>query len=131
MGGTEEGSIAMRIETDMQPLGPEKMRERLQEFVAQTQSSETFQLPGAPSGLTGNLPGGPGSLAPFDPKSSGVAISSDKASPQMKAMIEKAANENNIDPALLDAVVSTESSYDPMCRSRAGALGLTQLMPEN
>ena len=121
----------MRIENDLQPLGPDKMRERLHEFMAQSQSLPAFELPSATSGLTGNLPAGSNGFAPFDPKSSGVAVSSDTASPQLKTLIEKAANENNIDPALLDSVVATESSYDPMCRSRAGAMGLTQLMPEN
>ncbi|MBL1153191.1 MAG: lytic transglycosylase domain-containing protein, partial [Armatimonadetes bacterium] len=30
---------------------------------------------------------------------------------------------------LLDSLVAAESGYDPAARSRAGALGLTQLMP--
>ena len=35
-----------------------------------------------------------------------------------------------IDPALVLAVMHTESSFDPMARSRAGACGLMQLIPD-
>jgi soluble lytic murein transglycosylase-like protein len=120
----------MRIDTDMQPLGPERMLQRLQEFQAKVGGAPAFQLPGGVSGLSGNLPG-PNGLAPFDPKAAGVTLTADTAPPGLKALIEKAANENGVDPALLDALVATESSYDPKCRSRAGAMGLTQLMPAN
>ncbi len=44
--------------------------------------------------------------------------------------IEAAAKENNIDPALVHAVISAESGYNPFARSRRGAAGLMQLMPE-
>ncbi|MGD2140301.1 MAG: lytic transglycosylase domain-containing protein [Burkholderiales bacterium] len=44
--------------------------------------------------------------------------------------IEAAAREQNIDPALVHAVISAESGYNPIARSRSGAAGLMQLMPE-
>lgn len=44
--------------------------------------------------------------------------------------IQTAARAANIDPALIDAVISAESAYNPSARSRAGAVGLMQLMPE-
>jgi soluble lytic murein transglycosylase-like protein len=47
----------------------------------------------------------------------------------IKSAIDKAAADAGLDPALLDALVSVESSYDPGARSRAGAMGLSQLMP--
>src|SRR5690242_18528580 len=108
----------MRIDGDIQPLGPERMLQRLQEFQAQM-AGPAFTLPTGPSGLSGNLPGANGGFAPFDPKGAGVTLSADKAPPELKALIEKAANENGVDPDLLDALVATESSYDPKCRSRA------------
>lgn len=39
------------------------------------------------------------------------------------------ANENRIDPALLAAVIESESKFNREARSRAGAVGLMQLTP--
>jgi soluble lytic murein transglycosylase-like protein len=44
--------------------------------------------------------------------------------------IASAARAHNIDPALIHAVISAESGYNPLARSHAGAAGLMQLMPE-
>lgn len=43
--------------------------------------------------------------------------------------IEKEANEAGIDAALVHAVITAESGYNPSAVSRAGAQGLMQLMP--
>ena len=44
-------------------------------------------------------------------------------------LIDAAAREHRIDPALIRAVVKAESDYNPTAISPAGALGLMQLMP--
>ena len=46
-----------------------------------------------------------------------------------KGFLEDRAKEFGIDPAILRGLVRQESVFDPRARSRAGALGLTQLMP--
>lgn len=45
-------------------------------------------------------------------------------------MVEEAANQNRLDPALLHALITTESGYNPHAVSPKGAVGLMQLMPD-
>ena len=45
-------------------------------------------------------------------------------------IIQEAAAEYDIDPALIRAVMQAESAFHPYAVSRAGAEGLMQLMPE-
>lgn len=40
------------------------------------------------------------------------------------------ASQDHLDPALLAAVIETESKFDPTARSSAGAIGLMQLTPD-
>ncbi len=59
------------------------------------------------------------------------AIRVDQASRrQFSADIDRIARRHRLDPALLHAVVTVESGYDPHAVSPAGAMGLMQLMPE-
>lgn len=44
-------------------------------------------------------------------------------------LIEEVANDHEVDPALVKAVVAAESNFETRAVSRAGALGLMQLMP--
>lgn len=44
-------------------------------------------------------------------------------------LIGKAARRYRVNEALLDALVTAESAYDPRALSKAGAVGLMQLMP--
>lgn len=46
------------------------------------------------------------------------------------AMVQRAAEQTGVDPALLSAVAWTESGFDPQATSGAGAQGLMQLMPQ-
>ena len=56
--------------------------------------------------------------------------SSYKATPEhIEKIIMTAAGENNLDPNLIRAVIKTESNFNPKAVSRAGAMGLMQLMP--
>lgn len=45
-------------------------------------------------------------------------------------LIEKYAAEQNIDPLLMTAIMKRESNFDPRARSKKGARGLMQIMPE-
>ena len=45
-------------------------------------------------------------------------------------IINRAAWENGLDPALLKAVIKAESDFDRECVSEKGACGLMQIMPE-
>jgi soluble lytic murein transglycosylase-like protein len=45
------------------------------------------------------------------------------------AIVESAARANGVDSALVHAVISAESGYNPAAVSRTGARGLMQLMP--
>lgn len=48
---------------------------------------------------------------------------------KLNGLILKTAREYQLDPALVHAVITAESSYDPEAISTAGAVGLMQLMP--
>lgn len=45
-------------------------------------------------------------------------------------LIESASRTHGVDAALVHAVISAESSYNPLAVSKAGARGLMQLMPD-
>ena len=48
----------------------------------------------------------------------------------MDRIVREAAERHKVDPALVKAVISTESGWNPQAVSRKGAVGLMQLIPE-
>jgi soluble lytic murein transglycosylase-like protein len=50
--------------------------------------------------------------------------------PAYTSIIDKVAQEQGVDAKLVRAVIQVESAYRPRARSRKGAMGLMQLMPE-
>jgi soluble lytic murein transglycosylase-like protein len=49
---------------------------------------------------------------------------------RLDRIVREAAERNNLDPALVKAVISTESGWNPNAVSRKGAVGLMQLIPQ-
>lgn len=88
--------------------------------------------PSPPSGLTGDIGmGAVASVAPLNPFGPGLETSSPvgRAPAEYRALIDQAARSAQIDPLLLEALVSAESDFRPNLVSSAGAMGLAQLMP--
>ena len=54
----------------------------------------------------------------------------DKERARYAQPIQDAARATRLEPALIHAVISAESGYNPFARSRKGAAGLMQLMPD-
>jgi soluble lytic murein transglycosylase-like protein len=49
---------------------------------------------------------------------------------QYDGLIEEHATANEVNPALVKAVIQAESAFNPRARSHKGAMGLMQLMPQ-
>ena len=84
--------------------------------------------PPAPSG-TPAPPVAPSVKAPGDAMET-PHISPWDPEPGVRALIRQVATSMEVDPKLLEALVETESKFDPYAVSRKGAMGLMQLMPE-
>ncbi len=50
--------------------------------------------------------------------------------PEFEDLIDTASSRHGVDPRLVRAVIQVESAYQARARSRKGAMGLMQLMPE-
>ncbi len=49
---------------------------------------------------------------------------------ELEPMISRFSRQHQLHPALIRAVIKAESDFDPLAVSRAGAIGLMQLMPQ-
>lgn len=81
--------------------------------------------PAAESGTSAR----PASAADAGAEAPGWAERLPAAGRQWAPMIERAAAAAGVEPELLAALTQAESGFDPSARSRAGAIGLAQLMP--
>jgi soluble lytic murein transglycosylase-like protein len=59
-----------------------------------------------------------------------AAVRMPKAHAKYADLIARVAREQQVDPALLHAVITVESAYNPRAKSPKGATGLMQLMPD-
>ncbi|MBX3119388.1 MAG: lytic transglycosylase domain-containing protein [Fimbriimonadaceae bacterium] len=106
----------------------QELKSRIEELTTRHDESDTSTPPNEFSNLMGKI-GGNASLKPLNPFGPGVKVDGLSSPNDLKPMIDQAAARAGIDPGLLDALVATESGYNPNARSSAGAMGLTQLMP--
>lgn len=67
-------------------------------------------------------------LQPLDPMSESLVPIQTKGG-DIQEMARVAAEKNGVDPAVFQALVQTESDFNPKLVSSAGAMGLCQLMP--
>lgn len=58
------------------------------------------------------------------------AYGASKQSAPYRTLIGQAARRYGLDPSLIEKVIAAESGFDARATSRAGAMGLMQLMPE-
>jgi soluble lytic murein transglycosylase-like protein len=93
-----------------------------------------FFSPHAGKAATPGRSTAPASLTPADSREPVAVVTtaeSFRLSPKYEydAIIADAADRYRLDPALIRAVIRTESAFDPQAVSTAGAQGLMQLMP--
>jgi Transglycosylase SLT domain len=97
-------------------------------FSVQTTTAEIYQFIG---------PNGAISLTnvPSDPRYRKIEIESSRfhatlSERELEPVIRRHSSQHQLHPALIRAVIKAESDFDPQAVSRAGAIGLMQLMPQ-
>jgi soluble lytic murein transglycosylase-like protein len=75
--------------------------------------------------------GSRGTISPTPASASPASSeSANAAGDHLDQIVQEAAERHNLDPALVKAVITTESGWNPSAISRKGAVGLMQLIPE-
>jgi soluble lytic murein transglycosylase-like protein len=134
---------------NLQPQGPAAIQARVREIqsrIASLRGESPADAPAVPQppsvGAPSPRPGPefsrmfaqamaePAEYVPLNPFGAAAGVagpSADKA--ELRTMAMQAAQRHGLDPQLFLNLVQQESAFDPNAKSRAGALGLAQLMP--
>lgn len=131
----------------MSLLGPEGVRQRMSELQARmdivrpnlappatppssTSSKTGFNnaLKGLMNPMEGTLPGR-GEIGPVNPAE--LQIDKTASSADFREIAAKIAVRYGLDPVLYQELVNYESGFNPNARSKAGAVGLAQLIPDS
>jgi soluble lytic murein transglycosylase-like protein len=83
-----------------------------------------------PSASVAELPSSSASPASASTASASALSLASQPDDRLDRIVRQAAERHKVDPALVKAVISTESSWNPRAVSRKGAVGLMQLIPE-
>jgi soluble lytic murein transglycosylase-like protein len=118
-----------------QMLGPAGARQRLEELRAKVESfrpptppSTSAEFGSALTALSGQIT--PSGTEGFRPMSiSGLGLESN-ANSGLRQLARRSAQDAGVDADLFEALISAESGFNPTVKSRAGAMGLSQLMPD-
>ncbi len=96
-------------------------------------NGQSIRVPAASLGPLPALPIAPSSVVPLAPGASGDALPhlEGRGTGPYDDLIQNYAGRHGLPPELVKAVIQTESGGNPKAVSRAGAMGLMQLMPAN
>lgn len=122
------------METSM--IGMNETRENSGEFslllarlIASEAGSANAALDLKPTVRLAEVPYLPKRQAQASARAAAASFLAARGSKEYEALVEKSALRHGVDPALCKAVARAESGFNPGATSKAGAMGLMQLMP--